>query len=132
MRLSDEEFVRILSCASVLERVAVPDRIAGLPVREVGAEAFSGLDAVEEIVCADGIELIGPYAFRGCERLSRLVLPDQATEVLSSWTAGCECLEELWLPGAYEVVRAEALSNPAVRVLVIGSRTRFVDPAAFE
>lgn len=128
----DESFVRICGCETECESLAVPAEIGGYPVREIDAEALSSLEAPQEIECSDGIETVGPYAFRGCSNLRRLVLAAAMTTFMSSWIALCPSLEELVLPGNLEVVEADALACPTVRIVEIGEFTRAVKPGAFE
>ncbi len=50
--------------------VEIPERIAGLPVTELGAYVLSGSD-VEEVHIPPQIHKIGAYAFYGCSKLCR-------------------------------------------------------------
>ena len=127
----NKESVRITSCVTAQERLFVPETIAGLPVKELGAEALAGLSSPREIVCADSIESIGAYAFRLCENLRRLVLPANTVSFSGGWIAKCPSLTELVLPDAVNVLSAEMLSNPAIRTMAIGKEALFVDPGAF-
>lgn len=56
------------------DEVVVPDRLDGLPVKELGCYSFGGMD-----MCAvrlpDTLERIGAYAFSGCEELQAVVIP---------------------------------------------------------
>ncbi len=128
----DGNSVRIIACETDEDTLTVPSEIAGLPVRELGAEALSRLESPREISCAPGIESIGPYAFRGCENLQRLVLPAHTNAFLAGWVSLCDTLDELVLPDALAIITADVVANPAVRHLIIGSQARFVEPGAFE
>ena len=128
----DGEFVRITSCDTAEKQLFVPDTIAGLPVREIGAEALSELPSVREIICADCIESIGAYAFRMCDNLRRLVLPAKTNGFSAGWIAKCPSLEELVLPDEAKVLTSDIVANPALRTLVIGRNTQLVEPGAFE
>ena len=128
----DGSFVRIISCDTAEESLAVPDELAGLPVKEVGPESFSHLVDTREILLPGGVEEIGAYAFRGCERLTRLVLPDKTRTFSSNWVSKCPSLDELVLPGALETVPADVLVGTQVRTLVVGEGTRAIAAGAFE
>lgn len=128
----DASFVRIISCLTGEQDLAIPDTLESLPVREIGTEALSALDAPRRIACCDGIESIGSYAFRSCGNLEHLVLPANTASFSSSWVAKCPNLVELVLPGTLEEVPAEALANPAVKSLVLGKGTKSVAYGAFE
>ena len=47
------------------KEVKVPDTLGGLPVAEIGEDAF-GYTYIEKIELPDTIEKIGNHAFRGC------------------------------------------------------------------
>lgn len=130
----DDAFARIASCKLPQPgvcKLAVPDELAGWPVRELGAGACESLAGVEEIVCADGIELIGPSAFRMCRDLRRLQLPRATASFDSSWVNQCRRLEELVLPGMLERVGAEVFEVDGLKRLAIGVGTSAVEPGAF-
>lgn len=128
----DGSFARVCGCSTACETLVVPDVLDGYPVREVDAEALSGLGSPREIVCSECIERLGPYAFRGCANLRRLVLPAAASAFSSGWIALCPNVGELVLPGALEVIDADVLACPAVRRLEVGPGARSVKPGAFE
>ena len=129
----DEEFARIVGCE--LPEVApcvlaVPGELGDLVVLELGPGACESLAGVEEIVCADCIQVIGPSAFRMCRDLRRLVLPDATANFDSSWVNQCRALEELVLPGMLERVDLEVFGVDGLRRLTIGMGTSTVEPGA--
>ncbi len=128
----DDSFARVCGCETECLSLVMPDQIDGYLVREIDAEALSGLDTPRVITCCDSVESIGPYAFRGCANLRRLVLPFATSSFSSSWVARCPNIEELVLPGGLEVIEADVLAYPTVQVLEIGAGTHAVRPGAFE
>ena len=130
----DGEFARIVGCEPPEEAprvLAVPGELGGLVVLELGAGACELLGGVEEIVCADCIEVIGPSAFRMCRDLRVLVLPRATTSFDSSWVNQCRKLEELVLPGMLGRVGLEVFEVEGLRTLTIGVGTSAVEPGAF-
>ncbi|MBQ9003300.1 MAG: leucine-rich repeat protein, partial [Eggerthellaceae bacterium] len=128
----DGSFARLCGCETECASLEVPGELDGYPVREIDAEALSGLDAPREIICSACIEAIGSYAFRSCANLRRLVLPAATSRFSSSWIARCPNIVELVLPGALEVIEADVLACPTVQAIEIGTGTRAVKPGAFE
>ena len=128
----DERYARMCSCQTDCESLEVPAELDGYPVREIDAEALSGLESPREIICPAGVESIGPYAFRACSNLRRLVLPANTDSFSSSWVARCPQMEELVLPGKLEVIESDVLACPTIRLLEIGEGTRTVKPGAFD
>lgn len=67
-------------------------------VREISAEAFSGVNA-EEIILPDGIESIGEKAFSGCTDLELVHMPASLTDIADSAFDGCRDVTLLCKPG---------------------------------
>lgn len=130
----DGAYARVTDCILPDERPAcleVPGGLDGFCVREMGSDACSMLDGVEEVVCADSIEEIGASAFRLCRDLRRLVLPKGVSTYDASWVNQCRRLEELVLPDALERIGPAVLECESLRVLCIGAATRCIEPGAF-
>lgn len=74
--------------------VLIPDTLEGVPVREIGKEAFFESNVLE-VVLPDSIEEIGPFAFSGCTHMVRLHLPSALKAVASGMLESCFRLD--WL-----------------------------------
>ena len=55
------------------EKFAIPEEYNGLPVKEIGENAFRNAPLLKEIILSDNIEVIGDYAFYGCS-MSKITL----------------------------------------------------------
>jgi hypothetical protein len=55
--------------------VRIPATIEGLPVKEIGREAFRKNTHITSVVIPEGVTRIGNYAFRECANLSSVTLP---------------------------------------------------------
>lgn len=119
-----DEYARIIDCETEVERLRIPDEIAGLPVFDLAVDACSYLASVREIVCASSIARIENCAFRMNKNLERLVLPESTDSYDSSWVRGCGRLAELVLPGLWEKVTADVFAEGNVRKLTVGVATK--------
>ncbi len=75
------------------KKVNVPDTLGGLPVTEIGEDAF-GYTYIEKIELPDTIEKIGNLAFRGCNFTS-FEIPPKVTEISDNTFDGCSLLEDI-------------------------------------
>lgn len=118
-----EDFIEIVRCFGSDSKVALPEKIEGIPVKKVAAYAFSSRkgkededgsvcewteeplfgdtekllagEAVEEVVFPDTAEEIGNYIFYGCKKLKRLEFSDSLMQIGSGAFTGCGNLNRL-------------------------------------
>lgn len=57
--------------------VVIPEEIVGLPVREIGDDAFRRCANVTSITLLKGLETIEPRAFFGCARLTEFIAAEE-------------------------------------------------------
>lgn len=69
-------------------------------VTEIGEEAFSCRDDVEETVIPETVMKIGKGAFQGCINLTRVVIPESVMEICDCAFWECPSLAELHLPAS--------------------------------
>ncbi len=74
------------------ERVAVPTELNGLPVVEIGANAFANCPGLTTVRIPSGIRLIRDNAFRGCAGLQTLQIPASVTSLNATAFADCRRL----------------------------------------
>ncbi|MBR3678658.1 MAG: leucine-rich repeat protein, partial [Oscillospiraceae bacterium] len=91
-----------------LKRFLVPPS-----ARLIGSHAFVQMKALEEVLCAEGLQGIESEAFGDCPELKRVVLPSTLKYMGENVFMGCPKLETLVLPKAF-ADRAEQLrmTNP--------------------
>ena len=59
--------VRITGCDQSFEgAMAIPDHINGIPVVEIGEEAFAGCEKITSVALPDTVEVVGEEAFEKC------------------------------------------------------------------
>ena len=79
--------------------IVIPDEIAGLPVTEIGDNAFFARNALEEITIPDSVTSIGDSAFYFCENLKKINLPQSLEYIGDGAFLNCYALEsELTIP----------------------------------
>lgn len=128
----NDDYVRINAVETNTKKIEIPEQIDGKSVLALAAGSLSGLQQVEEIVCADTIETIGSGAFRHNPNLRRLVLPRQVSSFDSNWITQCSNLAELVLPGELEKIDRSVLGTGNLKRLVIGSGTKIICAGTFQ
>ncbi len=98
--LSDDQSYYILTDVTTLRNTAVvvPETYNGLPVKEIGQEAFgsSGLTSIE---ISSGVTSIGKRAFSSCSKLTSVTIPSSVTSVGDSAFGGCTRLTSVYYGG---------------------------------
>ena len=78
--------------------VVVPSVYNGLPVTDIGAEAFSFCIFLTKITIPVGIAYIGDSAFSDCSSLKQIVIADSVISIGDYAFARCSSLESVTLP----------------------------------
>lgn len=136
--------------------VYVPSYYKGLPVKEIGEEAFKSVLIRDEyrIEISDNVEVIGRRAFvncsaysitfsssvtsigvgafSSCRYLKSIVIPNSITQVPDSLCKGCDSLETVILPDTITGIRSSAFSDcKALESIVIPAGVKFIGAYAF-
>ena len=70
-----EKGVRITKCDKAFKgAMAIPNTLDGVPVVEIGEEAFEDCSLLKSVVIPDSVEVIGENAFSECSGLEELRL----------------------------------------------------------
>lgn len=89
----------------------------GLPVREIGKDAFRNKDTIRSIVIPEGVTEIKSYSFQHCYSLSSVVLPKSLTYIGSNAFGYAYSLKSIDIPdavteiGSYAFVCNDKLKN---------------------
>ena len=81
--------------------LAVPERLGGCPVVEIGLLAFGGVKDATAILIPESVREIGCAAFSGCTGLTGLAVPSSVTNIGDCAFFGCTELKALYLPAAF-------------------------------
>jgi hypothetical protein len=68
--------------------VTIPSTIAGLPVIDIGAEAFASCGSLTNVIIGNGLLTIGPLAFGNCTNLTTLAIPASTLNIDASAFGG--------------------------------------------
>jgi len=99
--------------------VIIPNTIQGLPVKEIGFEAFIdpliGFTSVDRkltrIVIPEGVTKIGAQAFRACKSLVSVILPSTLIEIEDSAFADLPLLSNIELPLGLKIIGRNVFSR---------------------
>ena len=91
-----------------LKRILIPPS-----ARLIGTHAFVHLNALEEVICAEGLQGIESETFEECAELKRIVLPSTLRYLGENPFVGCPKLETLVIPKAFaDRVDQLRINNP--------------------
>lgn len=81
--LSEDETYYIVSGIGTEKRTsfAIPSEHEGLPVKEIGEEAFRNCDNLKNVIMLDAITTIGSKAFYYCRSLTSITIPYTVTSL---------------------------------------------------
>ena len=83
--------------------VVVPETLDGLPVKQIGNDAFRAT-GVAEVSLPEGLERIGKSAFAFCKRLRKIRLPKSLWLIGTDAFRNCEQLEEVEVPEQVKLI----------------------------
>ena len=78
--------------------VVIPEKIDGLVVDSIGAEAFRGNEHITSVTMPDTIEAIAELAFYRCSNLANVELSAELTTIASEAFGYCDSLKEIVIP----------------------------------
>ena len=75
----------VVGIGSFNERdLVIPDTYKGLPVTEIGREAFEGSETLKNVIIPDSVEKIGVGAFANCRSLTHVTFGNGLVEIADS------------------------------------------------
>ena len=132
--------------------IVIPREMNGLPVTEIGAEAFAGCKNIDAVIIPDTVTEIGARAFGGTP-LKSVFIPDSVERIDGGAFARCRQLTELILPNSltalgggvfanasslYEIIippsltKIEAFANSSLKRISIPSAVTKIPRGAFK
>ena len=85
-------------------QILIPETYQGLPVKEIGNDAFSNCTGITSISIPEGVTTIGQWAFNQCTGLTEITIPQSATTLGNYLFYGCTSLKEVALPNGVTAV----------------------------
>ncbi|HHT53376.1 MAG TPA: leucine-rich repeat domain-containing protein [Clostridiales bacterium] len=111
--------------------VAIPEKLGGRPVREIGAGVFAGQSEIKEVYFENGVSVICEGAFSGCSLLSSLVLPPSVEIIGDKAFFGCSSLEEIDFAEGLREIGEGAFSGTALEYVCLPATLEAVGEGAF-
>lgn len=90
--------------------VTIPATLQGMPVREIGAQAFAS-SKVTSVSIPQGVKIIRRFAFLNAGSLKSITVPEGVTEIGERAFANCSSLTTVSLPASIESIGSEAFLN---------------------
>ena len=112
--------------------VVIPSEYQGIPVKVIGANAFSRNNIITSVVIADSVTAINAWAFAKCENLKSVKFGVGLKEI--GWCAfeKCTAIDKLYIPDSVETIDYGAFMNcMGVNELYIGVAVKSIGTYAF-
>ena len=98
------------SCTDTV--IIIPDYApSGLPVKEIGMQAFQNCTNIVEVIIPDAVGAILSEAFMNCTSLEKITLPSEYWDIQLRTFKNCTALREVVIPNNVFRVGAEAFAN---------------------
>jgi hypothetical protein len=112
------------------KEVRIPATIQGMPVKELGKEAFK-VSICTSVVIPTGVTTIGVECFQSSWNLVSVTIPDTVTIIDSDAFAMCNKLESLALPPKLTKISTGLLSGTNLKSVVIPEGVTEIGATAF-
>lgn len=114
--------------------IIIPDTVNGIPIKEIGPEAFYhaenifevylplSIEKIDEYAFAycknlqkielrEGLDIIGQYAFSNCTSLTEVTIPDGVQIVSWGMFEYCSSLQKVHIPDSVKIINARAFCS---------------------
>ena len=110
----------------------IPDTLDGIPVAEIGENAFIFNTTLLSVTLPGGLTSIGNNAFTGCTALTSAVLPEGLLHIGNSAFANCCAMVSAVLPEGLLSIGYNAFYNcEALQSVVFPQSLQFIDSQAY-
>ena len=83
------------------KHIIIPSIYQGVPVTQIGDNAFKSYSGLTTITIPESITHIGASAFRDCTNLTEIIIPDSVTSIDSYAFYNCSGLTNVTIPDGY-------------------------------
>ncbi len=112
--------------------VSIPESIDGLPVTEIGTNAFYYATGLTNVTLPNSVTTIGGFAFSGCTGLRTILLPNSLTSIGGSAFSVCSGLTSIALPNSVTNVGSTGFSHcTGLTNVTLGTNVTSIGDAAF-
>lgn len=118
------------STSSRTPSIEIPAEHNGLPVTEIGADAFKGISILSQVRIPGSVTTINSSAFQNCTSLTTVnFLEDGLVTIGASAFSGCTRLETIHLPDSLVTLGNYVFNSTAVKVLELGPNIQTISAA---
>ena len=112
--------------------VTIPSTINGLPVRAIGAYAFSECTTLTDVKIPEGVTVIRTYAFWFCTNLVSIEIPDSVNKIASCAFSNCSNLVNVNIPASLTTIEGRVFSGcTSLAKIIIPSSVTYINTEAF-
>ena len=111
--------------------IIIPSSYNGLPVTEIGRNAFIDCSQITSVTLHSGITLIDNYAFSDCANLREIIIPNSVEEIGICAFRGCKSLTEITLPDGLTKIGSGAFRECGFTELVVPDSVTSIGNYAF-
>ena len=90
-----DDHAELAECDTTAKTVTIPAEFEGLPVTEIGENAFNSCKNLTEVIIPESVTTIGQSAFWGCTSLESVTIPESVTEIGKDIFKKCSALKEV-------------------------------------
>jgi len=111
--------------------VTVPDTIEGLPVKEIGRQAFGFDGRITSIILPQGLVKIGEEAFQYQSYLTSINIPNSVTEIGDKAFYRCTSLKSINIPDSVTSLGRESFSASGLETFILGQGITIIPRGTF-
>jgi hypothetical protein len=102
--------------------VKIPDTIEGMPVKEIGKNAFNGADVanITSVILPQGLIKIGENAFIYQVKLASVVIPNSVTEIGKEAFRQCYALKSIDIPDSVTTLGISIFLQSGIERFTLG------------
>ena len=128
----DASGVRILKYNGSAKSVVIPAEIEGLPVKEIGRDAFRGNETLKRVTIPDSVQVIYFSAFQDCTALESVTLGNSVQEIYGSAFQGCTALKSVTIPDSVQKIVALTFKGcTALKSVTLGNSVQEIGQDTF-
>ena len=131
---NDGTYYIVVGIGTVIETdIVIPETYKGLPVKEIGDEAFADCVSLINITIPETIKSIGNGAFSWCESLTNITIPDSVIIIGEEAFSCCELLTSVIIGNNVTIIGEEAFADcDLLASVIIGNNVIIIGDDAFE
>lgn len=128
----DGQYYIVTDVGDKQKELEIKAEYEGLPVKEIGKEAFKDAASLEKVVIPEGVTTIGYGAFENCSALKEVSFPSTVTVITENAFKNCDALEEVVIPDTVTEIESYAFyACDSVKKISIGKGVTYIGREAF-